>query len=267
MSALLERFHDDVLTLTLNRPDVHNAFDDGLIGDLNRALDAAKVLENLRAVVITADGPSFSAGADLEWMRRMVNASEHENEQDAMRLADLMRCLNYLPFPTIARVNGHAFGGGVGLIACCDIAVSVDHAHFGLTEARLGLAPAVISPYVYRRIGESHARRYFLTAEHFTASRAQQIGLIHESVPAERLDETVEKLLKSIGATGPRASGLCKNLVFAGAGHDEEAQQQFDLLTTKLIARMRISSEGQEGLKAFLEKRKPRWVNGGHSGN
>lgn len=260
MSALKQHTDSNVLTLTLNRPQVHNAFDDGLISALTSALDSALKNKHLRAVVITATGTSFSTGADLNWMGRMADASEQENERDAMCLADLMRRLNYLPIPTIAKVNGHAFGGGVGLIACCDIAISVDHAHFGLTEARLGLAPAVISPYVFRRIGESNARRYFITAERFDAFHAADIGLIHKVVAPAQLDEAVEEQIKLILATGPKASVICKNLAFAVAGHEADAQRQFDEYSSKLIARLRVEHEGQEGLRAFLENRVPDWA-------
>jgi len=260
--SLLQQVDGGVMTLTLNRPEVHNAFDDRLISDLLDSLDWARNDRTVRAVVLTGSGPSFSTGADLNWMGRMVAATLEENERDALQLARLMRHLNYLPVPTIARVNGHAFGGGVGLIACCDIAISVTHAQFGLTEARLGLAPAVISPYVYRRIGESNTRRYFLTAERFDAARGADIGLIHEVVPATQLDEVVEKQLNLILATGPQASGYCKNLAFAVAGHTSDAQKEFDEYSSKLIAKLRVDDEGQEGLRAFLEKRIPGWVDG-----
>lgn len=259
MSCLETSEHRGVLTLTMNRPEVHNAFGDELVGALAHALEEAATRADLRAVVLTGAGASFSAGADLAWMRGMAEAGAEANERDALRLARLMRVLNYLPVPTLARVNGHAFGGGVGLVACCDIAVAVEDARFGLTEARLGLAPAVISPYVVRAIGERQARRWFVTAERFEAARARDLGLVHEVVPAADLDAAVARQLDLLRAVGPRAARECKTLVFRMAGHDEDLQERTDQHTARLIARLRGSDEGQEGMRAFLEKRKPGW--------
>lgn len=249
-----------VLTLTLNRPEVHNAFDANTIQELTTALEAADQSEDVRLVVITGNGVSFSAGADLNWMRSLVDASQEENQQDALRLARLMRTLNYLSKPTIAHINGNAFGGGVGLIAACDVTIAVDTALFGLTEVHLGLAPAVISPYVIRNIGERNARRYFLSAERFDAHKAQEIGLIQQSVCAEELDEAVQKVAKQILKGGPQAVITCKQLVYAIAGHDQDTQEAVDEYTAGVIAGMRVMDEGQEGLAAFLEKRKADWV-------
>jgi len=249
-----------VLTLGMNRPEVHNAFDAQMIGELADALVAADRDEAVRLVVITGTGSCFSAGADLNWMRSLVHASRAENERDALQLARLMRSLNYLSKPTLARINGAAFGGGVGLIAACDITVAVDGARFGLTEVRLGLVPAVISPYVMRRIGESNARRYFLTAERFDSARAREIGLVQQVVGAERLDETVEDIAAQVLSGGPHAVEHAKQLVFGMAGHDHEAQKDIDEKTARMIADLRVSDEGQEGLAAFLEKRKPGWI-------
>jgi len=249
-----------VLTLGMNRPEVHNAFDAQMIGELADALVAADRDEAVRLVVITGTGSCFSAGADLNWMRSLVHASRAENERDALQLARLMRSLNYLSKPTLARINGAAFGGGVGLIAACDITVAVDGARFGLTEVRLGLVPAVISPYVMRRIGESNARRYFLTAERFDSARAREIGLVQQVVGAERLDETVEDIAAQVLSGGPHAVAHAKQLVFGMAGHDHEAQKDIDEKTARMIADLRVSDEGQEGLAAFLEKRKPGWI-------
>lgn len=259
-SLQLTRDTRGVVTLTLNRPQVHNAFGDLLISELTDALLAIADDASARALVLTGKGPSFSAGADLKWMQGMLGASEADNERDALQLARLLRALNYLPIPTIARVNGAAFGGGVGLIACCDMAVSVDGALFGLTETRLGLAPAIISPYVVRRMGEAQARRYFLSAERFDAARAQQIGLVHELCDAAQLDATVERLLEPLLKGGPRALSKSKSLVFHAAGHDEEQQFAMDQHTARLIARLRVSDEGQEGMRAFLQKRTPHWI-------
>jgi methylglutaconyl-CoA hydratase len=251
-----------VLRLTLNRPEVHNAFDSGLIAALTAALERAEEDADVRIVVLSGAGASFSAGADLNWMRKQVHASEHENEHDALQLARLMRRLNYLDRPSVARVNGAAFGGGVGLVACCDIAIAADDAEFGLTESRLGLAPAVISPYVLRCIGERHARRYFISGERFTARQAQAIGLVHEAVPADALDQRVDALIGELLKAGPAALRSCKRLAFSVAGHDRDAQLALDQQAARLIAALRVSAEGQEGLTSFLEKRNPGWLTG-----
>lgn len=249
-----------VLTLNMHRPDVHNAFDAAMINELTTALSTAEKDDTVRMVVITGSGACFSAGADMHWMRSLVTASREDNESDALRLAKLMRTLNYLSKPTIARINGAAFGGGLGLIAACDITIAVDSARFGLTEARLGLAPAVISPYVFRRIGEPNARRYFLSGERFGTQRALDIGLIQQSVTADQLDETVEQVIGQLLLSGPLAVAECKQLAFEVAGHNKQSQLSIDEYTAGLIARLRVSAEGQEGLVAFLEKRKPAWV-------
>ncbi len=249
-----------VLTLCMNRPRVHNAFDAEMIRELTGALQTADKNETVRMVVITGTGSCFSAGADLNWMRSLVEASQDENKRDALRLAGLMRSLNYLSKPTIAKINGAAFGGGLGLIAACDITVAVDNTRFGLTEAHLGLAPAVISPYVIRRIGETYARRYFLSAERFDSQRAYDIGLIQQIVAAEQLDDVVEDNIRQVLKSGPTAVAECKQLVFKIAGHNADSQKITDKYTAGLIARLRVSSEGQEGLAAFLEKRKPGWI-------
>jgi len=250
-----------VLTLNMHRPEVHNAFDINMIAELTEALLEAGHNDSVRIVVITGSGSCFSAGADMNWMRSLVDASLEDNESDALRLAKLMRSLNYLSKPTIARINGSAFGGGLGLIAACDITISVDHARFGLTEARLGLAPAVISPYVIRCIGEANARRYFLSGERFDAQKALNIGLIQQLVPADQLDQAVEGIIKELLKSGPLAVAECKRLAFEIAAHNATSQQAIDKYTAKLIARLRVSQEGQEGLAAFLEKRKPDWTN------
>lgn len=249
-----------VLTLSMDRPEVHNAFDPTMINELTRALKVAADEDAIRVVVLTGLGSSFSAGADANWMRQQVEASQEENEQDAMELARLMRTLNYLQKPTIARINGSAFGGGLGLVAACDITIAVDSAKFGLTEARLGLAPAVISPYVFRRIGERNARRYFMTGERFDSHQALEIGLIQQCVKADELDEAVEAVINQLLKGGPVAVTICKQLVFAVAGHNKKTQKTTDEYTSGLIAGLRIMDEGQEGLAAFLEKRKPGWV-------
>lgn len=249
-----------VLTLSLNRPEVHNAFDANMIEELTSALIKADESKEVRLVVITGMGASFSAGADLNWMRSLVDATQEENERDALQLARLMRTLNYLSKPTIARINGNAFGGGLGLIAACDITIATDQANFGLTEAHLGLAPAVISPYVIRNIGERNARRYFLSAERFNSQQAKDIGLIQQVVAADELDNAVNQVIKLVLKGGPEAVVTCKELIFAIVGHNQETQLKIDDYTAKVIAGLRIMDEGQEGLAAFLEKRKPEWV-------
>jgi methylglutaconyl-CoA hydratase len=264
MSHLLQQLDQrGVLTLTLNRPEVHNAFDSGLIETLTDSLIEAARNPDIRLVAITGAGDCFSAGADLNWMRSMVSASQRENEQDALALARLMRTLNYLDQPTIAVVNGHAFGGGLGLVACCDISICVETARFGLTETTLGLAPAVISPYVFRCIGEANARRYFITGERFGAKKARRLGLVQQVAKQEKFTERTRKLIDALLMAAPGAILASKKLVFAVAGHDENQQLKLDEYTAKLIAKLRVSAEGQEGLSAFLEKRKPDWVKPG----
>lgn len=249
-----------VLTLSMNRPDVHNAFDAAMITELTDTLQAADENNHISVLIITGEGSCFSAGADMNWMRGLVDASQEDNERDALQLAALMRTLNYLSKPTIARINGAAYGGGVGLISACDITIAAENAQFGLTEVRLGLAPAVISPYVIRKIGERNARRYFLTGERFDCQQALAIGLVQQSVAADQLDATVASAVNDLLKGGPQAVTTCKQLIYAVAGHDEEAQKSMDEYTSKVIAGMRIMDEGQEGLAAFLEKRKADWV-------
>jgi methylglutaconyl-CoA hydratase len=248
-----------VARITLNRPDVHNAFDDTLIGELTAALARADADPALRAVVLSGAGASFSAGANLNWMRGMAAAGEAENRADSERLALLMRTLNFLSKPTIARVNGAAYGGGVGLIACCDIAIAADTAKFGLTEVRLGLVPAVISPYVVAAIGGRHARRLFVTGEIFDAQEAARIGLVHTTAPAAELDAAVERALDALGKGGPVAQREAKLLALRMGGTTKQSAERVDVENAALIARLRVSTEGQEGLSAFLDKRPPQW--------
>lgn len=253
---------DGCLTLTMDRAEVHNAFNAELIARLTQTLSAADADPAVRAVVLAAAGPSFSAGADLNWMREMASYSEAENLADAGKLATLMRTLAFLGKPTIARVQGSAFGGGVGLVACCDIAIGVPTAKFALTEVRLGLVPAVISPYVIAAIGARQARRYFQTAEAFEAARARELGLLHEVVEPDQLDAAVARELKLLKAGGPIALAEAKALVAAVEGRTLADQLALDAETAARIARLRVSAEGQEGLGAFLAKRKPAWTAG-----
>jgi methylglutaconyl-CoA hydratase len=256
-SLLLQR-DGAVARLQLNRPQLHNAFDAGLIAALTTALDALAADPGVRVVVLEGNGASFSAGADLNWMRGMAAASEAENRDDALALARLLRTLDTLPKPTIARVHGAAFGGGVGLVAACDIAIGATEAKFGLTESKLGLLPAVISPYVIAAIGARQARRWFATAEIFDAGEARRIGLLHDVVNATALDTAVQRQVDLLLKAGPIAAASAKALVReVVAGTDAAA---VDAANAALIARLRVSPEGQEGIGAFLEKRKPAWT-------
>jgi methylglutaconyl-CoA hydratase len=258
-STLLIERQGNVARVTMNRPDVHNAFDDALVAELTETLEALDGDHAVRAVVLTGSGSTFSAGADLNWMRGMARASEDDNRQDSLRLAKLMRTLNFLGKPTLARVNGSAYGGGVGLVACCDIAIGVAGSKFSLSEVKLGLVPAVISPYVVAAIGARHARRMFLSAEVFDAAEATRIGLLHQCVPSVQLDEALERSLHWLGKGGPIAQGEAKALALRMAGVTREAAERRDADNASLIARLRISAEGQEGLGAFLDKRAPNW--------
>jgi len=246
-----------VARLRMDRPEVHNAFDDGLVAALVRALESLATANDVRVVVLEGSGASFSAGADLNWMRGMAAASEQDNREDASALARLMRALDELPKPTIARVHGAAFGGGVGLVACCDIAIGTPDSKFGLTESKLGLLPAVISPYVIAAMGARQARRYFATAEIFGADEALRIGLLHQVVATADLDGAVQRQVDHLLKAGPGAAAAAKSLVRRVAAGGES--RAIDAANADLIATLRVSAEGQEGLAAFLEKRKPAW--------
>jgi len=247
-----------VRTLQLHRPAVHNAFDASLAAALTDALRQAGQAPQIRVVVLTGAGTAFSAGADLNLMRAMASASDAENAADALALAQLMRTLDELPKPTIARVNGAAFGAGVGLVACCDIAIGCTEARFGLTESTLGLLPAVISPYVVAAIGARQARRWFATAEIFDADTAQLLGLLHQLVTAEQLDIAVERQIRLLLTAAPVASGSAKALVRSALPPAD--RDAIDAANAALIARLRVSPEGREGLGAFLDKRRAAWV-------
>ncbi|MBD9468025.1 enoyl-CoA hydratase-related protein [Pseudoxanthomonas sp. PXM01] len=247
-----------VARIRLERPALHNAFDAALIAALTETLVQAGADPAVRAVVLEGSGASFSAGADLNWMRGMAAASEGANREDALALARLMRTLDELPKPTIARVHGAAFGGGVGLVACCDIAIGVPEAKFGLTESKLGLLPAVISPYVIAAIGPREARRWFATAEIFDAATALRIGLLHDVVATDALDAAIERQLALLLKAGPHAAAGAKRLVARVA--DCSDRDRLDTDNADLIAGLRVSAEGQEGLSAFLDKRAPAWT-------
>ena len=247
-----------VAIVVLNRPEVHNAFNETLIAELTTALRALDDDSTVRAVVLAGAGESFCAGADLNWMKKMAGFSPAQNLADAQTLAAMLSTLDTLSKPTIARVHGAVFGGGVGLVACCDIAIGTQDAVFSFSEARLGLIPATISPYVIEAIGARAARRYFLTAERFTAAEAYRLGLLHDLALPEELDARVNELLGTLLTAGPRAQAECKLLLRAIAKRPVDADLIAD--TARRIARVRGSPEGREGIAAFLAKRKAAWV-------
>ena len=259
-SNLLLNIENGVATLILNRPDVHNAFDDVLINQIIDALNSVESNDHVKVVVLTGNGKHFSAGADLNWMKRMAVLTEQENRNDAQVLAKLMHKLNELNKPTIALVNGAAYGGAVGLIACCDMAIATTRSRFCLSEVKIGLSPAVISPFVVSAIGECASRRYFLTAEAFNASKAEQLGLLHEVVEDEAaLTEQGNKLIDALLQNSPQAMSKTKQLIkHVSRGDINDSMRDY---TVNLIASIRVSDEGQEGLGSFLEKRKPNWKN------
>ena len=246
-----------VATVTLNRPEVRNAFDEHLIAELTDLFQELDQDDGVRAVVLGGTGKSFSAGADLNWMRRTAEYSKAENFEDALRLARMMRSLDTLSKPTVAKVHGAAFGGGVGLVACCDLAVAAESAVFSFSEVRLGLLPAAIGPYVLAAIGSRNARRYFLSAERFSAAEARRIGLVHEVVPAAELDARVETLLAELLKGGPQAQRTCK--AFLEDIQGKPLDEGLTHYTSERIATRRASQEGQEGVNAFLDKRAPNW--------
>jgi len=247
-----------VARVTLNRPEMCNAFNEALIAELTAAFAELGQDPTLRAVVLAGEGKAFCAGADLHWMKAMAGYSWDENHADASRLAEMLWTIYRCPVPVIARVQGDAYAGGVGLVAACDVVVSVDTASFCLSEAKLGLLPATIAPYVLRAMGERAARRYFLTAERFSAEQAQQLGLVHERVPATALDAKVAELLAALLANGPAAVRACKRLVQEVAGAELTPELRDN--TARRIADIRASEEGREGVASFLNKRKPYWL-------
>lgn len=257
--TLLVTVADKVATVTLNRPDLRNAFNEGAIAELARVFDELGRNDAVRAVVLAANGPSFCAGADLNWMKKMAGYSHDENEADAMRLADMLRTIYLCPKPTVARVQGDCYAGGMGLVAACDIVVASETAGFCLSEVKLGLIPATISPYVIKAMGEQAARRYFLTAERFDAAEAQRIGVAHAVVAPEALDATVAGIVKALVNNSPHAVQQAKTLVREIVGQPVDDALLLD--TAGRIAAIRASTEGREGVASFLEKRKPTWIN------
>jgi methylglutaconyl-CoA hydratase len=249
---------ESVARVALARPEVHNAFDETLIAELTQALQALDGDDAVRAVVLLGQGRSFCAGADLNWMKKMAGYGHAENLADAKALAAMLKALHRLSKPTIARVHGAAFGGGVGLVACCDIAVAAQDAAFSLSETKLGLIPATIGPYVVDAMGARHARRYFLSAERFGAAEALRTGLVHDICPGDELDGRIDGLLGALVVAGPCAQAEAKALLHAIAGRPIGDAVIAD--TARRIARVRGSPEGREGVAAFLEKRSPAWV-------
>ena len=245
-----------VARVTFNRPEVHNAFNDKMIEELTHVFKDIHGREDVRVVVLTGEGKSFSAGADINWMRKVKDYSFEENLQNSLKLADLFYFIYSLPKPTIARVNGAAIGGGTGLVAVCDIAIASSVAKFSFSEVKLGLVPACISPYVIRKCGEGRTREFFLTGERLSAEKALSAGLVNQVVAPEKLDEAVENLVNQLLSSGPQAIGVCKELLENVPSLNFEEAKEY---TARVLSGLRISDEGQEGTKAFLEKRKPKW--------
>ncbi len=258
MSALTIRYEGHRATITLTQPEVRNAFSDEVIAEITAAFLEVGARADVRAVVLAAEGPAFCAGANLNWMRRMADYTREENMADAGKLAEMLRVIYECPRPTIARVQGDVYAGGMGLVACCDMAVAVETAGFCLSEVKIGLIPATISPYVIRAMGARAAHRYFLTAERFGAAEALRIGFVHEVVAAEQLDAKVDELAKALASASPHAVRACKKLV------QDVAEREIDAgliaATVEGIADIRASDEGKEGVQSFLQKRKPSWL-------
>ena len=249
-----------IARIQLDQPDTRNAFDDIVIGELTQAFLEAGAAPQVKAIVLCATGPAFCAGANLNWMRRMADYTRDENIADAGKLADMLRTIAECPKPTIARVQGDVYAGGMGLVAACDMAISVDTAWYCLSEVKIGLIPATISPYVIRAMGVRASQRYFLTAERFTAAEAHRIGFVHEVVTADALDARVDELLKALTGASPAAVRACKQLIADVAGRDID--DALIARTVDGIADIRASEEGREGVQAFLQKRKPGWLGG-----
>ena len=248
---------DEVAWISFNRPDVHNAFNADMLSELDDAVEKAKTDDAIRIVVLRGTGKSFCAGADIKWLREIIHYSFEQNLEESLHLAELLHKIYVLPKPTLAMVNGTAIGGGTGFLAACDMAIASEEAKFGLSEVKIGLVPAAISPYVIRKIGENNAREYFLTGRRITAQEARQIGLLNKVVPPEKLGEVVEETVSLLLTSGPEALASCKELIHKVPQMSFEEVKAF---TAKMIAELRVSEEGQEGMSAYLEKRKPSWV-------
>ncbi len=246
--------------ITLNKPEIHNAFNDETISELITLLEEWQGLEDLRLVVLQGEGKSFCAGADLKWMKKMKDYSEQENIEDSRKLALLYHLFNFFPRPVIGKVQGFALGGGAGLVSICDYVIAEDSAQFGFTEARLGLVPAVISPYVIRKIGENYARAYFMSGNKFNAQVAYDMQLVHEVVKKDFMEEALTKNIRRFLKAGPESQKVAKELIFKVCDTEEKIQRISEYTLTT-IAKMRVADEGQDGMSALLDRRKAKWIN------
>ncbi len=254
--TILFKIEKQVSYVILNRPEVHNAFNDKMIEELTQVFNEIENIKDIRVVVLKGEGKSFCAGADLNWMRRVKDYSYEENLKESLALADMLYKIYTCPKPTIAQVHGHAIGGGTGLVAVCDIAVATMDAKFSFSEVKLGLIPACISPYVVKKCGEGRCREFFLTGERMSAEKAFNAGLVNIVVPPDSLEKAINGLIELLLSSGPEAIRMCKELLRNVPGMTPEEYKKY---TADVIAKMRISEEGQEGMIAFLEKRKPKW--------
>jgi len=256
LQTILYEVENKVAKVTLNRPDVHNAFNDIMIKELSEVFDCIAENNDVRVVIVTGKGKSFCAGADLNWMRRVKDYSYEDNLKGSLKLADMFYKIYASPKPTIAQVNGVAIGGGTGFVAVCDIAIAADQAKFSFSEVKIGLIPACISPYVMKKCGEGKCREFFLTGERLTAKRAFDTGLVNAVVELKEIDKYVAELVSRLISSGPEAINNCKELLRNVAEMSLEEAKKY---TAEVIAKLRISNEGQEGMNAFLDKRKPKW--------
>lgn len=246
-----------IARIFFNRPDVHNSFNSAMIKELDNAFEKVKADKSIRVVVLSGKGKSFCAGADIKWLREIINYSYEQNLEESLQLAELLHKIYFLPKATVAMVNGTAIGGGNGFLSACDISIASEEAKFGLSEVKIGLVPAAISPYVIRRIGESKAREYFLTGKRISARKAHEIGLVNEVVPHKELEKTVNEITSLLLSSGPEAIAACKELIHRVPEMSFDKVKEY---TARMIANLRISGEGQEGMASFLEKRKPKWT-------
>jgi len=255
--TIIYKKENQVAQIILNRPKVHNAFNSTMISELLEVFQEIKDDSFIRVVILTGKGKSFCAGADLNWMKEIINYSFDQNLKESLEIAELLHTIYSIPKPTIAKVNGAAIGGGVGFLSACDIVLAANTAKFGLSEVKIGLIPAAISPYVVRRIGESKAREYFLTGERIHAERARELGLVNHFYSPQKLEEETQNMVSQLLSSGPNAIANCKQLLFKVPQISLTEAKEF---TARMIADLRISKEGQEGMNSFLEKRKPNWV-------
>jgi methylglutaconyl-CoA hydratase len=254
--TLVRTKKDDVATVALNRPDVHNAMNETLMNELTHCFHQLSTDDSIRVIILTGNGKSFCAGADLTWMKKMVNYSQEENKKDSRLLLDMYESIHSCPKPVLGRINGAAFGGGIGLLAVCDITITVPEVTFAFSEVKLGIIPAVISTFVGLRMTPATMRRFFITGERFDSATAQKIGLIDIIVTPDKLDETIDSSVEQVRSSGPHAIQEVKHLMYNLIKMDVNAYKEF---TVEKISELRVSQEGQEGIKGFLEKRKPNW--------